>query len=266
MSWIFKKLAATGMAVALAFVCPAVAKAVAAPVYKAVIKGKIPHDPKAFTQGLIYHQGVFYESTGLYGQSSLRRLDVATGQVLARRQLPAAIFGEGLALMDGLFYQLSWREGRVLVAHAADLSPAGELPLPTEGWGACAMLGKLVVSDGSDRLYFYAPATMTALGSVSVADDGKPVTHLNELEFIGGKIWANIWGQDRIAVIDPATGQVTAWVDCTPLRAGVTATGLDNVFNGIAHDPATGRIWVTGKNWPAIYAITVPGLPLGLLR
>lgn len=263
MSWIFRQAAA---ALALVLGCLWAANTMAAPVFKPVVKGKIPHDPTAFTQGLIYHQGVLYESTGLYGQSSLRRLDAATGQVLARRQLPDAIFGEGLALVDGLFYQLSWREGRVLMAHVADLAPAGELPLPTEGWGVCVFQGKLVVSDGSDRLFFYDPATMAALGSVAVTDAGTAVSRLNELEFVGGRIWANILGDNRIAVIDPATGQVTAWVDCTPLRPGATATSLEKVFNGIAHDPATGRIWVTGKNWPTIYEITVPGLPLGLLR
>ncbi|KHK04472.1 glutaminyl-peptide cyclotransferase [Desulfovibrio sp. TomC] len=262
MSSTIRRLAAIALPVLLVCSCLA-GVGLAAPLLPAVIKTRLPHDPKAFTQGLLYHDGFLYESTGLYGQSTLRRVDPATGQVLARRVLPATIFGEGLALVRGLLYQLSWREGRVLVSKPADLSPAGEFPLPTEGWGACVLNGMLVVSDGSDKLFFYDPATMAAIGAVSVTDDGAPVTRLNELELIAGQIWANVWGDDRIAVIDPASGRVTAWVDCSGLRPGVTATDLNKVLNGIAHDPATGRVWVTGKHWPELFEITVPGLPTG---
>lgn len=260
---IFKRFPTAILVVALLLVCPMGSRALAAPVFRAAVKARLSHDPGAFTQGLVYHDGSLYESTGLYGQSSLRRLDAATGKVLARRGLPASIFGEGLALLGGLFYQLSWREGRVFLANPADLSPVGELPLPTEGWGACPLDGKLVVSDGSDTLTFYDPGSMTAVGSIVVTDDGTPVARLNELELIGGRIWANVWGDNRIAVIDPASGRVAAWVDCSPLRPGVVVADLDHVLNGIAHDPATGRVWVTGKHWPGLFEITVPGLPTG---
>lgn len=262
MSWIIKRLALGGVTIWAFLIClPALS--VAAPLLPAVVKARLPHDPGAFTQGLVYRDGVFYESTGLYGRSSLRRVDPATGRVLARRELPRELFGEGLALVGGSLYQLTWREGRVLVADPSDLSPREELALPTEGWGACALDGRLVVSDGSDQLFFYDPKTMAAVGAVSVTDDGRPVSRLNELETVAGRIWANVWGDSRIAVIDPATGRVAAWVDCSGLRPGTVAVDFENVLNGIAHDPATGRVWVTGKRWPEIYEIAVPGLPTG---
>jgi glutamine cyclotransferase len=259
---IIRRLAQGGLTLlAVMLLLPALA--VGAPVLPAVVKTRLPHDPSAFTQGLLYRNGVFYESTGLYGRSSLRRVDPATGRVLARRELPRELFGEGLALVGGFLYQLTWREGRVLLADPADLSPRGELALPTEGWGACGLDGRLVVSDGSDQLVFYDPKTMAALGSVAVTDDGRPVSRLNELETVAGRIWANVWGDSRIAVIDPATGRVAAWVDCSGLRPGTVAVDFENVLNGIAHDPDTGRVWVTGKRWPEIYEIAVPGLPTG---
>ncbi|WP_300154457.1 glutaminyl-peptide cyclotransferase [Solidesulfovibrio sp.] len=237
-----------------------------APVVTAQSVARIPHDPAAFTQGLLFADGVFYESTGLYGQSSRRRLDPATGRVLAKVSLPPSLFGEGLAFAGGRLYQLTWREGRVLTADPATLRPLSELPLPTEGWGATVLDGALVVSDGTARLAFYDPKDMTLLGSLAVTDDGAPVDNLNELETVGGMIWANVWHETRIAVVDPATGRVAAWVDCSALARPVTARDPESVLNGIAHDPATGRIWVTGKNWPAIHEIKAPGLPLGTFR
>lgn len=234
-----------------------------APVFTARSVAQLPHDPSAFTQGLLYAGGVLYESTGLYGRSSRRRLDVKSGKVLARCDLPAALFGEGLALADGRLYQLTWREGQVLVADPQTLKTRSVLPLPTEGWGATVLDGALVVSDGSDRIAFYDPNDMKLLGSLAVTDEGAPVTALNELEVVGGMLWANIWHDTRIAVIDPASGRVVAWVDCAALARPQLAVDSENVLNGIACDPATGRVWVTGKNWSAIHQIDVPGLPIG---
>ena len=226
----------------------------------------LPHDPTAFTQGLLFHDGVFYESTGLYGHSTLRRVDPATGRVLASRALPATVFGEGLALTGGRLYQLTWREGRVFVSDPASLHAVSELYLPTEGWGATTLGGRLVVSDGSDKLFFYDPKGLAPRGSVDVTDDGAPVARLNELEAVGGTIWANVWGETRIAVINPASGRVMAWVDCSSLAAGMLAADPEKVLNGIAFDAATGRLWVTGKSWPKVYEIKVPGLPLAADR
>ncbi|EFL50430.1 glutamine cyclotransferase [Solidesulfovibrio fructosivorans JJ]] len=252
--------AALLLAWALLSSAPALA---AAPSFPVQVVAAIPHDPDAFTQGLLFHGGALYESTGLYGQSSLRRLDPATGRVLSSRALAKPYFGEGLALAGDHLYQLTWREGRVFVSRLSDLAPVRELPLATEGWGACTLGHDLVVSDGSDKLFFYAPETMALRRTVSVTDAGEPVVRLNELESIGGMVWANVWGDTRIAVIDPASGRVLAWVDCAALAAGVTKTSPDDVLNGIACDPATGRIWVTGKHWPKIFEIKVPGLPFG---
>ena len=241
--------------------CPVLGLA-GAPVLPAVVVAAFPHDPEAFTQGLLFHDGALYESTGLYGRSSLRRVDPETGRVLSRRNLPREIFGEGLALVGDRFYQLSWKEGRVLVFRASDLTQVKEFPLAGEGWGICLLDGRLAVSDGSDRITFYDPKDFRAVGSIGVADDGLPVGLLNELETVGGTIWANVWGDRRIAVIDPASGRVLAWVDCSALVADVTVPGLENVLNGIAYDAATGRIWVTGKRWPKVFSIKVPGLPV----
>lgn len=266
MSWRFKKWSFVCRAVLAAWWLGPVAAWAGAPVLAAQSVAVLPHDPAAFTQGLLFHDGVFYESTGLYGQSSLRRVDPASGRVLAKRTLPAKVFAEGLALLGGRLYQLTWREGRVFVSDPSDLKAVGELSLPTEGWGVCALDGALVVSDGSDKLFFYDPKGMTPLGSVAVTDDGEPVSRLNELEAVAGTIWANVWGDARIAVIDPASGRVRAWVDCSALMPGVTTADPDNVLNGIAHDAATGRVWVTGKRWPTVHEIKVPGLPLGASR
>lgn len=262
MSLISRRMAAGWLAWALVLLFAPPACLAGAPVYSARSVAVLPHDPAAFTQGLLFHDGLLYESTGLYGQSSLRRVDPATGRVLASRRLPARVFGEGLALLGDRLYQLTWREGRVLVSRLSDLSPAGELPLPTEGWGACSLDGRLVVSDGSDKLFFYDPGNMSLLGSIAVTDDGAPVVRLNELEAVDRTIWANVWGDTRIAVIDPASGRVLAWVDCSGLRPDVLAADPDSVLNGIACDAATGRLWVTGKRWPALFEIKVPGLPV----
>ncbi len=267
MSWITSQPLGRLLAAALClWLCGQGAALAGAPVFTAQSVARIPHDPAAFTQGLLFADGAFYESTGLYGQSSRRRLDPVTGKVLAKVSLPPSLFGEGLAFVGGRLYQLSWREGKVLVADPATLAPLAELPLPTEGWGVTVLHGTLVVSDGTDRLAFYDPKDMTLLGSVAVTDDGAPVTDLNELEIVAGMIWANVWHDARIAVIDPATGRVAAWVDCAALARPMTAGDPERVLNGIAHDPATGRIWVTGKDWPVIHQITVPGLPLGTFR
>lgn len=236
------------------------------PVFSAVPVAVLPHDPGAFTQGLLFYDGYFYESTGLYGQSSLRKVDPATGRILLQRPLPREVFGEGLTLVGDRFYQLSWKEGRVLVADARTLAPLEELPLAGEGWGCCLLDGKLVVSDGSNRLTFYDPRTLSKQGDLEVTDEGLPVPFLNELEVVAGVIWANVWGQPLLAVIDPQSGRVLAWVDCSALVREADVAGTDNVLNGIACDPGTGRLWVTGKRWPSVYEIKVPGLPTGAAR
>ncbi|WP_243310540.1 glutaminyl-peptide cyclotransferase [Fundidesulfovibrio agrisoli] len=221
----------------------------------------LPHDPQAFTQGLVFSQGYFYESTGLNGRSSLRKVEPATGRVVQKRDLPAKDFGEGLALVGADLIQLTWTTGKAYVYDAASFQPKAELPLDTQGWGAAATPFGLLTSDGSDTLTWRDPASMKPVRTLRVADGQKPVTELNELEWVDGWILANVWHDDRIAVVSPATGKVAAWIDCAQLRARTQGLPDESDLNGIAWDPATRRLFVTGKLWPSIYVLSLEGLP-----
>ncbi len=225
------------------------------------VAGRHPHDPQAFTQGLVMRHGHLYESTGRYGRSSLRRVDPATGRALARRDLPAAYFGEGLEEHDGRLYQLTWRENTVFVFDAATLDALGQRPLATEGWGLCHDGTSFVVSDGSSVLRRYDPDTFASMGRIRVADQGVPVEALNELECFDGRILANVWMTDRVAVIDPGDGQVVGWLDLSGLRALMPSLPPEAVANGMALDPETGRLWVTGKLWPTVFELELATLP-----
>jgi len=220
-----------------------------------------PHDAGAFTQGLVLHGGHLYESTGLNGRSSLRRTDPRTGRVLDIRMLDPAHFGEGLALWDGRFYQLTWKSRQVLVYDATTLAPAGRLPLDGEGWGAAATPFGIVTSDGSNALTWRDPATFKAVRKLPVTDGGRPVHRLNELEWLDGFVLANVWHEDRIAVISPATGKVAAWIDCSGLRARMTGLPPESDLNGMAWDPVARRLYVTGKLWPKTFELALEGLP-----
>ncbi len=237
---------------------------------------RLPHDAQAFTQGLILHQGAFYESTGLYGQSSLRRVDPATGRVLARHALPRTIFGEGLALCPkdskgapARLVQLTWREGRILTYDAETLRPLGQHRLRGQGWGlACgtseaSKTDGLVLSDGTDTLRWLDAKTMAETGrTLRVRDAGRPVERLNELEWVNGWLLANIWQEDKIAAIRPDTGQVALWLDLSPLRRQLSAEA--EAANGIACDPASlggrGALYLTGKRWDAVFVVELPEL------
>lgn len=225
------------------------------------VKAELPHDPAAFTQGLLYDGGFFYESTGLNGRSSLRKVEPATGRVLVRRDLDQADFGEGLALHGGKLYQLTWRSRKALLWDAATLAPAGSLPLDGEGWGIAVTPFGLVTSDGTSALTWRDPASFKALRRVEVKDGLKPVTRLNELEWVDGHILANVWHEDRIAVIAPGTGKVAAWIDCAPLRKKLDGLPPESDLNGLAWDPATRTLYVTGKLWPKIFALSLEALP-----
>lgn len=221
---------------------------------------RFPHDRRAYTQGLLIVDGKMYESTGRNGESSVRLLDIETGEVLKRRAIDASLFGEGLASVGGLLYQLTWKSGRALLFDRASLRPMSYgYSYPGEGWGLTTTSeGQLVMSDGTAVLRFLDPKGMTEQRRVTVTDLGRPVRNLNELEWIDGEVWANVWKRDRIARIDPETGQVTAWVDLRGLL-GSTRVGspLEDVLNGIAHDAETGAIYVTGKRWPYMFKIKV---------
>ncbi|MBF0480804.1 MAG: glutaminyl-peptide cyclotransferase [Desulfovibrionaceae bacterium] len=219
--------------------------------------GEAPHDETAFTQGLLLLDGKLYESTGLYGHSELRRIDPATGAALERQVLPARLFGEGLAASGGVLYQLTWKENTVRKYSAATLAPLGELPQGGEGWGLAFDGRDFIRSDGSNRLYFHSPATFAPVRTIEVTDNGAPVDRLNALAFVRGMILANIWYSDKIAVISPAGGKVLGWLDMTALRPASCPPGSEKVFNGIAYDPGSGWLYLTGKLWPRLFVVEV---------
>lgn len=235
------------------------------------ILDRLPHDPQAFTQGLIYHDGYFYESTGLYGKSSLRQVNPGDGRVLRQVELAKTYFGEGIALCNDRIYQLTWRERRAFVYDCATFNLLQTFTYDNEGWGLTYDGKYLIMSDGSAILTFLDPETFTPVRKLSVQCNGKPIVHLNELEYINGKIFANVWLTDFIAIINPATGEVTGWLDLSGLLDPKTHPGRTvDVLNGIAYDEQGDRLFVTGKLWPYIFVIKIeeenfPKVPVNIL-
>jgi glutamine cyclotransferase len=215
---------------------------------------RYPHQRDAFTQGLVWHDGLLYESTGLEGHSSLRLVELESGEVLRRRDDAPDLFGEGLALSGDLLYQITWQNGRALVFRRDDFAPVREFSYEGEGWGLCHDGSSLVMSDGSDRLVFRDPATFAARRAVRATLEGNPVTQLNELECVDGAVWANIWQTDGIVRIDPRDGRVTAVVDASGLLTADERAAAD-VLNGIAWMPESGHFLITGKNWPWLFEV-----------
>ena len=220
-----------------------------------------PHDTGAFTEGLLWHNDSLYESTGMEGQSSLRRVDLITGQVIKERDLSPDLFGEGLAFVDNRLYQLTWQSKIGFVYDADTFQPLRTFTYSDEGWGLTYDGKQLIQSDGTADLTYRDPANFKATRVVHVTSEGGPVTgpvkELNELEYIKGQIWANVWQTDWIAIIDPATGHVVNWLDLQGILALADRTGKEDVMNGIAYDPVNDRIFVTGKYWPKLYWIKV---------
>lgn len=209
-----------------------------------------PHDPQAFTQGLIYLDGWLYESAGLYGQSSLRKVVLETGEVLQQVNLPEGYFAEGLTSWNESLVQLTWRESVGFIYDRETFSQIGQFTYETEGWGLTTDGERWIMSDGTARLTFLDPQTFNVVDTITVQDEGIEVQRLNELEFVCGEIFANIWQTDSIIRIDPQTGSVTGWIDMRGLRPEDT-----DVLNGIAYDPEQDRLFVTGKLWPWLYEI-----------
>lgn len=220
-----------------------------------------PHDSTAFTQGLVWRGGRLYESTGRYGQSSLRLVELETGRVLQRVSLGQQYFAEGLAAVGDSLYQLTWKEGVAFIWDPATLRQITQVAYSGEGWGLTSDGRRLIVSDGSSYLTFVDPVTFRVDTTLRVTDGGRPVDQLNELEWVKGEVWANVWHTQRIARIDPATGRVKGWLDLSPLIPALTDP--EAVLNGIAYDPKADRLLVTGKLWPALYEIRVPSLGIG---
>jgi glutamine cyclotransferase len=213
-----------------------------------------PHDRRAFTQGLVLRDGVLYESTGLVGQSSLRIVNPRTGQVVRQVQVAAPYFAEGLADVGPRLLQLTWQHGLAFVYDRQTLARTGEFPYTGEGWGLCHSGRALFMSDGSATLTERDPQTFAVRRAIRVVQDGAPVERLNELECVGGDVYANVWTTDTIVKIEAATGRVTARIDATGLLGPMDRLGVD-VLNGIAHDPADGTFLITGKLWPRLFRV-----------
>ncbi|MCP3920616.1 MAG: glutaminyl-peptide cyclotransferase [bacterium] len=220
-----------------------------------------PRAPESYCQGLLYKDGFLYESTGLYEQSTLRRVRLEDGEVVQHIDLPRELFGEGLVLLGDELIQLTWRSRRALVYDRESFEKLREHKYSGQGWGLTFDGTHLVLSNGKNLLSFLDPQTFKVKRTVGVTADGRPVTWLNELEYVDGKVLANVWKSNRIARIDPATGAVEAWIDLSGLADFPPIDNEDAVLNGIAHDPETGKLWVTGKLWPTLYEIEVDATP-----
>ena len=219
-----------------------------------------PHDPAAYTQGLIYRDGILYESTGLNGRSSLRKVKLETGEVIQQRRVAQAHFAEGLAEWKGQLIQLTWQSNVAFVYDRNSFEPRRTLSYPGEGWGLTHDGTQFVLSDGTDQLRFLDSDTFREIRRVSVSDRGVRVRDLNELEYVRGEVYANVWHTDRIARISPATGSVIRWIDLRGLMSAGYRLDPEAVLNGIAHDAANNRLFVTGKLWPRLFEIQiVPG-------
>ena len=226
------------------------------------IVNTFPHDRRAFTQGLQYHEGYLYESTGLYGESTLRQVELETGEAVRMHALRDDFFGEGITIFAGMVYQLTWQAGQGFIYNLDTFEVIGEFHYEGEGWGLANDGRRVIMSDGSNRITFRDALSFDIVGEIDVYDDRGPVEMLNELAYINGEIWANVWYEDYIVVIDPATGWVTRRVDLTGLlQPEDQGDHRVDVLNGIAWDEANDRIFVTGKLWPVLYEISV--VPVG---
>jgi glutamine cyclotransferase len=226
-----------------------------APTVGYTLVNTFPHDPQAFCQGLIYHDGFLYESTGNYGASSLRKVELTTGTVLQRQDLASDLFGEGIALWNDQIVQLTWKNRQAIVYELATFAELRRHTYQGVGWGLTYDGELLIMSDGTATLRFIDPKTFQVQRQVVVRDGSRRVTQLNELEYVDGEVYANIWYEDRIARIAPATGQVVGWLDLTGLFPAAQRPHRDAVLNGIAYDGQQRRLFVTGKHWPHLFEI-----------
>lgn len=216
-----------------------------------------PHDPKAYTEGLLYLDGYLYESTGQVGSSGVRKVELSTGKVLQSAPTPWPDYGEGIAVWKDKLIQLSWQNHEGFIYDLATLKPEARFPYPGEGWALTTDSKQLYMSDGTPTLRILDPATLKQIGQIHVTADGQPLANLNEIEWVKGEIYANVWLTTRIARIDPKSGKVVGWIDLAGLvpPASTLADPTNDVLNGIAYDAAHDRLFVTGKCWPRLYEI-----------
>jgi len=229
----------------------------AVPKYGYEIVNSWPHDSNAFTQGLILVDGKLLESTGQEGYSSLRSVELQTGKILRKVDVPDPYFAEGITVLNGKVYQLTWQHQLGFIYDAQTFERAGEFKYHGEGWGITTDGKSLIMSDGSSRLRFLDSSNFAVTKTINVLDGQTPVTQLNELEYVKGEIYANVWHADRIAVIDPENGRVKAWIDLTGLIPPDALNNEEAVLNGIAYDQANDKLFVTGKLWPLLFEIKV---------
>ena len=219
------------------------------------ILNEFPHDETAYVQGLFVQEGVLYESTGQKGESRLQKVDLQSGEIVASKKIDSNLFGEGSAFLNNQIYMLTWHSGRGFVFDPESLNPIREFHYPTEGWGLTAKEDTLIMTDGSENIYFMEPDGFTEVKRIQVYDNKGPIKSLNELEYIDGKIYANQWLTDFIYVIDPDTGKALAQIDLSGLLDETRWNGSYDVLNGIAYDIEKNRIFVTGKLWPRLFEV-----------
>ena len=224
-------------------------------VYGYEVVNTFPHDPSAFTQGIIYNDGALIESTGLEGHSTLRRVELQTGKVLQKVDVPPFFFAEGMTLFNGKIYQLTWKGEKGFIYDPQTFKKTGEFTYTGEGWGLTHDADSLILSDGSNQIRFIDPTTYKVKRTISVLDRGRPLEEINELEYVRGEIFANIWHDNRIVRIDPQTGRINGWVDMAGLLKPGDVTNEEAVLNGIAYDEQGDRLFVTGKLWPKLFEI-----------
>jgi glutamine cyclotransferase len=227
------------------------------PVYGYSVVHSYPHDVNAFTEGLVFFDGELYESTGLLGESSLRRVDLVSGAIVQSRILAPDLFGEGLAVVNDRLVQLTWKNQRGLVYDMDTFELLTEFTYLTEGWGLASDGQRLVMSDGTATLRFLDPVSFEETSHITVRAEGNPVVNINELEFVEGRLFANIWKTNWAAIIDSDSGAVTGWVDLEGLLSEEDCRQPVDVMNGIAYDSQSGRLFVTGKFWPKLFEIEI---------
>ncbi|HUI78117.1 MAG TPA: glutaminyl-peptide cyclotransferase [Bryobacteraceae bacterium] len=225
------------------------------PEYSYEVVQSYPHDPQAYTQGLFYMNGIMYESTGLYGESSIRKVRLETGEVLQKRDIPEQYFGEGIINWKDQLLELTWKSEKGFIYDLNNFSLERDFQYPGEGWGLTSDGKRIIMSDGSADLRFWDPETLREIGRVTVSDDTGPVRRLNELEWIKGEVYANVYQTDRIARINPSSGKVVGWIDLTGILSPADRVRQVDVLNGIAYDAKTDRLFVTGKLWPKLFQI-----------
>ena len=225
--------------------------------YRATVIRALPHDNTCYTQGLEIHDGILYETGGLLGRSSVRKIDMNSWKTLHITKLPPEVFGEGVTLLDGKLFVLTWRDGRCLMYDPKTLNLLGEMPYRGEGWGLCNDGESLIMTNGTSTITFLSPTDFHVRRTISVFDKSRPLEMLNEVEYINGEIWANVYQTDNIVRINPQTGVINGWVDAADLLAENDRNAGAEVLNGIAYDPKSKGVYLTGKYWPKLFEVGI---------